>query len=286
MSGMPAVGVLYCSDVVGHAKRLSCALAIGGLDPGGGAGIAADLRAFAFTGVFGCAALAVVTVQSTAGLRSARALSPAEVIAQAEEVTTHQDVRAIKTGALGSAANVRAVSAWLARHRSTPVIVDTVMLPTRGRSRLLAARAVSDLKASLIPRAWLVTANAPEAEALTGLRVSTVREARIAARSILAMGARSVLVKGGHLEGPIAIDVLATRSGLVELHAKRLAVAPFHGGGCILASLIAGRLASHSTGTMLDAVRWAKRAHHGLLGQMVNVGGPLQVLPVSHRPQK
>ena len=259
------------------ANRLACALAVGGLDPGGGAGIAADLRAFASAGAFGCAAIAVMTVQSTSGLESSRPVAARDMVAQASSVVLHQRVRAIKTGALGSAENVRALAAWLALHAGIPVIVDTVMLPTRGRARLLSPFALGDLRAALIPRAWLVTANAPEAAALTGLRVTTVPEARAAALAIKRMGSRAVLVKGGHLEGELAVDVLVTPEGVTELRARRLAIPPVHGGGCVLASLIAGRIAVRRERT-IDAVRWAKRAHHRLLARAVDVGGDLRVL--------
>ncbi len=191
----------------------ACALAIGGLDPGGGAGLAADLRAFAAAGAFGCAAVAVVTVQSTAGLVAARPVAAREVVAQAAEVLRHQRVRAVKLGALGSEANVRAVARLLARHARVPVVVDTPMLPTRGTGRLLARRALAAVREELLPRATLVTVNAAEAHALAGEPVRTVGEAHDAARALVRAGARAALVKGGHLGGPSAIDVLALREG-------------------------------------------------------------------------
>ena len=268
--------------------KTPCALAIGGLDPGGGAGIAADLRAFAAAGVFGCAAVALVTVQSTAGLRSVRALAAREVVAQAGEVLRHQRVRAVKVGALGSEANVRAVARLLARYPGVPVVVDTPMLPTRGKARLLAGRALAALRDDLLPRATLVTVNADEAHALVGEPVRTVGEAHDAARALLMTGARAVLVKGGHLgaaSGPSAVDVLAIAGEVVELRARRLVIAEVHGTGCTLASLIAGRLASRDGAggkvdaeALVSAIRWAKRVHHGALSRAVDVGGGMRVL--------
>jgi hydroxymethylpyrimidine/phosphomethylpyrimidine kinase len=266
-----------------------CALAIGGLDPGGGAGIAADLRAFAAAGAFGCAAVAVVTVQSTAGLRSVRAIPAREVAAQAGEVLRHQRVRAVKVGALGSEANVRAVAKLLAGYPAVPVVVDTPMLPTRGKARLLAARALAALREELLPRATLVTVNADEAGALLSEPVRTVGAAHDAARALVKMGARAVLVKGGHLgpaDGPSAVDVLAIGGEVVELRAKRLVIAPVHGTGCTLASLIAGRLAAREEGAgarvdaegLVAAIRWAKRVHHAALARAVDVGGGMRVL--------
>jgi hydroxymethylpyrimidine/phosphomethylpyrimidine kinase len=262
-----------------------CALAIGGLDPGGGAGILADLRAFARARVFGCAAVALLTVQSTAGLRRARALAARDVALQAEEVIAHQRVRAIKVGALGSVPNVRAVAHLLAAHPDIPAVVDTPIRPTRGRARLLAADAVAPLRAVLLPRATLVTVNVPEAELLAGRRIRSVEEARDAARALADLGPKAVLIKGGHLEGPEAIDVLAVGGALVELRARRLALPPMHGSGCTLASLIAGRLAHapRSRGgvrpsAIVAATRWAKRAHHAALARAESVGAGARIV--------
>jgi hydroxymethylpyrimidine/phosphomethylpyrimidine kinase len=263
--------------------RLPCALAIGGLDPGGGAGIAADLRALPVAGAFGCAAIAVVTVQSTAGLRRARALPAPEVVAQATEVLKHQRVGAVKVGALGSRGNVQAVARLLARYPAIPVVVDTPVLPTRGRVRLLAAGALSAVKDDLLPRATVVTVNLPEVYALLGERVRTVGEAHDAARALARTGARAVLVKGGHMEGTSAIDVLAIDGEVVELRARRLAIAPTHGTGCTLASLVAGKLAVRKDArldreTLVGAIRWAKRVHHASLARAVDVGRGMKAL--------
>lgn len=265
------------------ATRLSCALAVGGLDPGGGAGLAADLRAFASAGVFGCAAAAVITIQSTAGLKSVKAVGPRDLAAQVAEVLRHQRVGAVKVGALGSEANVRALVRCLARHPRVPVIVDTPMLPTRGRARLLAARAVAALKAELVPRATLVTVNLAEAELLLGERVRNVTEAHDAAAALVGLGARAVLVKGGHMSGPVATDVLALGGEVIELRARRLDLPPVHGTGCALASLVAGRVARRARADLDDhelvaAVRWAKRVHHAALSKAVDVGRGMRVL--------
>jgi hydroxymethylpyrimidine/phosphomethylpyrimidine kinase len=263
---------------------MACALAIGGLDPGGGAGVAADLRAFAAADAFGCAAVAVMTVQSTAGLRRARPTPASELAAIVWEVMRHQHVRAIKVGALGSAANVRAVARVLAARHEVPAVVDVPMRATRahGGARLLAASALGAVREELVPRATLLTVNAEEAAALLGVRVKNVRDAHNAARGLVTMGARAALVKGGHLEGTRATDVLSTRASTVELRARRIEGARVHGTGCTLASLIAGRLAhaprSVDDATLLDAVRWGKRIHHAALERARDVGGGARVL--------
>ncbi len=263
------------------ARSVPCVLAIGGLDPGGGAGVLADARAIAHADAFCCAAVAVLTVQSTSGLRSVRPVDHEELKAAANEVVKHQDVRAIKIGALGSPENVRVVADLLAIHRDLPAIVDTVMIPTRGRGRLLEERAVKDLRNRLLPRATLVTVNAPEAEVLTGKRITQIDEAQNALDALLRdLGSRAVLLKGGHIVGDEAIDLFASREKTVELTAKRLKLPPVHGGGCALASLIAGRMASRDIAPrdVLDAVRWAKKAHHQALASTANVGGDMRVL--------
>jgi hydroxymethylpyrimidine/phosphomethylpyrimidine kinase len=263
-----------------------CALAVGGLDPGGGAGIAADLRAMSAAGAFGCAAVAVVTVQSTAGLRSARAVSPRELSAQVVEVLVHQRVRAVKVGALGSEANVRAVARIMSAHGDIPLVVDTPMVSSRGprgRPRLLASRAVRSLREALLSRATLVTVNLDEARTLTGQDVRTVGEAHDAARALSDIGARAVLVKGGHMEGPDAIDILCVDREVVELRARRLSGPEVHGTGCALASLVAGRLACRphrrlDHDELVSAIRWAKRTLHAAIARSVDVGDGMRVL--------
>ena len=195
-----------------HPTR-PCALAIGGLDPGGGAGIAADFRAFQRAGVFGCAALSLTTVQSTNGLLKTVPLPNEHVVAMAREVLRAQDVRAIKTGALGSLANVQAVASLLKAHRDLPVVIDPVMGATRGRSRLASESAVRAIRKDLLPRATLVTPNVPEAEALTGERIANLSDAKRAAVRLTELGARAAVVKGGHLAGSRSVDVVAFHDG-------------------------------------------------------------------------
>jgi len=266
-------------------------LAIGGVDPGGGAGLAADVRGVGAAGAFGCCVAAVITVQSTSGLRSSVALPAKDVLAQAREVMRNQRVRAIKTGALGSESNVRAVGELLAKYKEVPAIIDPVMLPSRGRGRLLAERALATMRTALLPRAALVMANVPEAEALTGSRVTNVSEAHDAALALCRLGARAAMVKGGHMGGPQAIDVIVIRGGaraesqVIEMRAKRLRLPPIHGGGCTFAALVAGHIAADAREyvddgleIVLDAVKWAKRAHHRMLATARDVGGEMRVL--------
>jgi hydroxymethylpyrimidine/phosphomethylpyrimidine kinase len=260
-----------------------CALAIGGLDPGGGAGVAADLRAIAAAGAFGCLAVAVTTIQSTRGLRSVHVVPASRLEDQVTEVLRHQRVRAIKIGALGNVSNVHAVARILAHTTRIPTVVDTPMLPTRGHARLLTTRAIAVLRREILPRTTLLTVNADEAQTLVRHPVQTHTDARDAALALADAGPQAVLVKGGHLTDIDAVDTLVVGGRAVELRARRLRVRPVHGGGCVLASLIAGRLAMRpddgvDATTITRAVRWAKRVHHAALVRPWDVGGSLLVL--------
>lgn len=273
-------------------------LVFAGIDPGGGAGIAADVRAIALAGGFACPVVSTLTIQSTYGLVRQHAVAASLLSAQAAEVLAHQDIGAFKTGALGSEANVRAVAQIMKAHPHVPLVVDPVRLPsraasTRTRTRngtnggLLDGRGFETLRRTLLPLATLVTANVDEASVLTGIEVIDARSARRAAKAIAVQGARAALVKGGHLRGKEAVDFLALGSEIVEFHAPRLPRAAPHGGGCMLASLVAARLARASRGrersldgrAIVEAVRWSKARHHRLMAtRAIDVGGGALVI--------
>lgn len=266
-------------------RSVPCALSVGGLDPGGGAGVLADARGFEAAGVFPAAVVAALTVQSTRGLASVRAVATRLVVAMLEEVLGHQRVGALKTGALGSAATVRAVARIAHARRELPLVVDPVVRPTRGLVALADDASLRALRDRLLPLATLVTANADEARALTGLPARTVAEATAAARRLVALGARAAMVKGGHMQGADAVDVLVVGARVVALSSPRFDLGPFHGGGCLMAAMVAGRLAreplevgARGDAQIVAAVRWAKRAHAKALGAPLNVGGRLAVV--------
>jgi hydroxymethylpyrimidine/phosphomethylpyrimidine kinase len=247
---------------------LPTALTIAGLDPSGGAGLAADLRAFAVAGAWGTAVCACLTVQSRRGVRAVEPVATALVLAQAEELLADLPVRALKTGALGSADNARAVTALLARRPSLPAVVDPVMIPTRVSAdgvRLDGDGALAAMRA-LAAACTLVTPNRDEAAALLGAPIASEADAPEAGRALVALGARAALVKGGHGAGPEAVDWLVTRRAVHRLARPRIpaASARFHGTGCALASLVAGRLAVRerrgrpTDADLLAAVRWAR----------------------------
>jgi hydroxymethylpyrimidine/phosphomethylpyrimidine kinase len=263
-----------------------CALTIGGLDPSGGAGVFADLRAFAAASVWGCGAVAVVTVQSTAGLRSSYPIETKRLLQQVREIARHQHVRGIKIGALGSASNARGIDRWLATlGDAIPIVLDPVLHPTRspGHVRLLEPGAIPILL-GMMKRVTLITPNVPEAESLLGKRIRTLHEAEQAARELVALGARAALVKGGHLppraSKDATTDVLAIGKRVVHFEARRVEVA-FHGTGCALSSLIAGRLARGRVTDddgLVAAVRWAKGKLRRALARPLRIGDGLSVL--------
>ncbi|HEX9295649.1 MAG TPA: bifunctional hydroxymethylpyrimidine kinase/phosphomethylpyrimidine kinase [Polyangiaceae bacterium] len=268
-------------------SSMPCALAISGLDPSGGAGVYADLRAFRAASVWGCGAVAVWTVQSTAGLRSSRPVPTGHLLAQIDELFSHQRIESIKIGALGSRANVRGVNRWLGTiSPRLPVVLDPVMRPSRGnRARLLADSAAHSLL-EMIERVTVITPNVPEAEVLLGGRIRSLEEADRAARAFVGLGARAALVKGGHLPRRGAdqgtTDVLAIGGRIYHLRGRRVHAA-VHGTGCTLASLIAGRLAatrSDGEAAILEAVRWAKRVLQKALLHPADVGAGLSVMPL------
>ena len=221
---------------------MKTALTIAGSDSGGGAGIQADLKTFAAHGVFGTSAITAITAQNTLGVTAWQAIAADLVTAQIEAVAGDIAPDAVKTGMLANAAIVEAVAAAIESLELPLVVVDPVMV-AKGGDRLLEEDAIYAVRAELLPRAHLVTPNIPEAEALAGMPIHNVDDMREAGRRILTMGPRVVLVKGGHLEGPYAIDVACTPDESYELRGDRIPGTSTHGTGCTLASAIAANLA-------------------------------------------
>ena len=216
-------------------------LVIAGSDPSGGAGIQADIKTVTALGGYAAAAITALTVQNTLGVTAVHPV-PAEVVeAQARAVIDDIGADAIKSGMLGGAAVMEAVARLLA-DVSVPAVVDPVMLAKSGAA-LMDPGALAAFRALMIPRADLLTPNAPEAEALTGVEVTSLDGQRRAAEALLAQGARGVLLKGGHVEGAMVIDLLATREGERLFEHPRLRTRHTHGTGCTLASACATGLA-------------------------------------------
>jgi hydroxymethylpyrimidine/phosphomethylpyrimidine kinase len=228
--------------MVQHKSRsLGRVLVIAGSDSGGGAGVQADIKTITALGGYAASAITAVTVQNTLGVSAVHPISPDIVVAQARAVLDDIGADVIKLGMLGEVACAGAV-ADLLDTLDTPVVIDPVMI-AKGGAGLLQPAALAILRERLVPRAALLTPNAPEAEVLTGLAVSTTDDLRRAGEALLGLGARAVMMKGGHVEGAEVTDVLITPAGETTFSGPRFETRHTHGTGCTLASACATGLA-------------------------------------------
>ena len=254
---------------------LPVALTIAGSDPSGGAGIQADLKTFHQFGVYGEAAITLLTVQNTRRVSRVEVLAAELIEQQIAAVIEDIPPNAAKTGALGSADVVRTV-ARAARAFRFPLVVDPVMISKHGNP-LLPDDAAAVLREELMPLATLVTPNVPEAEALSGVQIRTIDGMIRAAEVLRGRGARAVLIKGGHLEGD-PIDVLYDGSAWHELPAARVSGGHTHGTGCAYSAAITAGLAHGSE--LAVAVRAAKRFIHRAIETYPGLGcgaGPINL---------
>jgi hydroxymethylpyrimidine/phosphomethylpyrimidine kinase len=218
---------------------VTVALTIAGVDSGGGAGVAADLKTFEAHGVWGTCAVVAVTAQNTVGVHAVETVSPDLVRAQILAVGRDFDVAAVKTGMLATAAHIRAVVEALEELGRPLLVVDPVSVSKHG-DPLLADDAVAVLRDELLPLATVVTPNLPEIEALTGLTVADRASMEAAAR---ALPGRVVLVKGGHLDGPDSPDLVWSDGEARWLEGVRVPGRHTHGTGCTLSAAITAELA-------------------------------------------
>jgi hydroxymethylpyrimidine/phosphomethylpyrimidine kinase len=233
---------------------IPAALTIAGSDSGGGAGIQADLKAFAALGVYGTSAITAVTAQNTLGVDRFVALDPEMVAAQMRSVLVDIRPRAAKTGMLANAGIVRAVADVLTEHPALPLVIDPVTLAKSGDT-LLEEDAVTVLRDLLIPRCAVVTPNLPEAAALVGFPVESEAEMLEAGLALLDAGAAAVVVKGGH-RPDTADDLYVDRETVEWLRSSRIATRCTHGTGCTFSAAITAGLARGLA--TFDAVRAAK----------------------------
>ena len=217
------------------------ALTIAGSDSGAGAGIQADLKTFAALGVYGTSAITAITAQNTIGVTAVLAVNAKLVGAQIDAIIADIGAHAVKTGMLANAAIIGLVANKIRQHRLKNIVVDPVMVATSG-DLLIEKSAVAALRSKLVPLAGVVTPNIPEAEVLTGMKLRSVDEIREAAKRIVQMGAKTVLIKGGHLKGP-AMDIFYDGKNFTALKAPRIRTKNTHGTGCTLSAAIAANLA-------------------------------------------
>jgi hydroxymethylpyrimidine/phosphomethylpyrimidine kinase len=218
-------------------------LVIAGSDSGGGAGIQADIKTISMLDAYAATAITALTAQNTEGVFGVLPISPEFIRQQIEVVLDDIGADVIKTGMLHDAAVIEAIVAVIQdRAAAVPVVVDPVMA-AKGGARLIEPEAIDALKRLLITRAEIVTPNLPEAEILCGGTIGEVAEMRTAGETLLGLGCRAALVKGGHLPGGTVSDVLVTAGGARVWESPRIATRHTHGTGCTLASAIAAGLA-------------------------------------------
>jgi hydroxymethylpyrimidine/phosphomethylpyrimidine kinase len=256
------------------------ALTIAGSDPGGGAGIQADLKTFAALKVYGMAVVAALTAQNTTGVQRIMKVPADFVAAQLDAVLSDIPPHALKTGMLGSAAAVERVADRVRRYGVQRVVIDPVLVSSSG-TLLLERAGIEALKRHLLPLAELITPNLAEAAELSGMDVRTLSDMERAARRICEMGARNVLVKGGHLEGD-AIDLFFNGTEIVHLRSERIATTNLHGTGCVLSAAITGGLALGYT--LADSIARSKEFVTAAIRGNLAIGkgvGPVNPLAAS-----
>ena len=230
------------------------ALTIAGSDSGGGAGIQADLKTFAALGVYGASALTAITAQNTVGVTAVHEIPTEIITSQIDAVLDDIGADSVKTGMLANGPIIGCVADALQRHGVPWLVVDPVMVAKSG-DPLLREDAVEALRNRLLPLASVVAPTIPEAETLTGMKISSDAEVRRAAELIVEMGANSVVVKGGHREGPAA-DLFYDGARFQEFSAPRIDTRNTHGTGCTFASAVAAGLARGMS--VAEAVALAK----------------------------
>jgi hydroxymethylpyrimidine/phosphomethylpyrimidine kinase len=255
-------------------------LIVAGSDSGGGAGIQADIKTATALGAYAATAITALTAQDTHGVHGVLAVPPDFVALQMRLVLRDIGADVVKTGMLGAAATIAAVAGVLAEDApGTPLVLDPVMV-AKGGAALLDPDAVATLRRVLLPRAAVLTPNIPEAEALLGRAIPDIAAARAAAADLLALGPGTVLLKGGHLPGETVVDLLATRDGLREWAAPRIATRHTHGTGCTLATAVACGLAQGMD--LADAVARARDYVRAAIAAAPGFGGGHG--PMGHAP--
>lgn len=252
------------------SRKIPIALTIAGSDPGGGAGIQADLKTFHQFGVFGTTAIAALTVQNTRGVSGVHAVPVPFVADQIEALASDLPPAALKTGMLATRELVEGVAAAIARHKWRAYVLDPVMAATSGH-RLLDADAERAVADRLLPLAAIVTPNLDEAEILVGGTVRDPDAMERAGQALVARGAGAALIKGGHLDGTMLVDVLVTRTTTVRYERPKIATTSTHGTGCTLSAAITaglahGRPLERAVADALDFVARAIASAPGLGG--------------------
>ncbi|MEX0644974.1 MAG: bifunctional hydroxymethylpyrimidine kinase/phosphomethylpyrimidine kinase [Parvularculaceae bacterium] len=217
-------------------------LIIAGSDPSGGAGVQADIKTVTALGGYAASAITALTVQNTTGVKAIHPVSPAIIRAQIDAVLDDIGADAVKIGMIGEAEAAWIIARALRERVRVPVILDPVLVATSG-DPLAGEGVAAVILTELVPLAALVTPNADEAAALTGISIKTAEDLARAGKALVKAGAKAALVKGGHLRGEDVVDVLVDQSGAKQFRSPRIATTSTHGTGCTLASAVATGLA-------------------------------------------
>ncbi len=229
-------------------------LTIAGSDTCGGAGIQADLKTFSAHGTYGMSVITAVTVQNTQGVFGCQDITPDIIKGQIDAIFTDIEVSAVKVGMVSQIETIHAIADKLEQYQAKNVVVDPVMISKSGFD-LMQPDAKETLIKRLIPLAYVVTPNLPEAEVITGMKIDNLGAMEQAARAIYKMGAKNVLIKGGHLAHD-ATDLLFDGEKIIALKSERIPTKNTHGTGCTLSSAIAANLAKGKS--VEEAVKIAK----------------------------
>lgn len=260
-----------------HSTAQPILLTIAGFDPSCGAGIAADLKTFAAHNCYGVAAVAALTVQSSEGVKSVHATPAPTLRAQLETIADDVPLAAVKIGMLANRANASVVAEFLDARKFAHVVLDPVTRPTAGNAELLDEPGLKFVRQELLKRVSVITPNIPEAGFLTGIDVKDLATMKDAAVKLVEMGAKSVIVTGGHLDKPI--DVLCDGGVVETFGGDHIKSQNTHGSGCTYSSAIAAQLASGLT--LRQAVILAKAYVTKAIEKSFQVGkgpGPLNQL--------
>ncbi len=250
-------------------RRRPVVLSIAGYDPSSGAGITADIKTMAAHRCYGVTCITALTVQSTRGVRRVQPVAGQVIADTLEELAGDMEIAAVKIGMLGSADAARAVTAFLKRHQPVNAVLDPVLISSSGM-KLLSAEGGQILKEQLLALALIVTPNIDEAAALTGMSVANLDEMASAAARLRALGARNVVITGGHLDPPVDLISAQSSKRLVVLTGKKIASRGTHGTGCAFSTALACNLALGKD--LLNAIKNAKRFVEAALKKPPGVG--------------
>ncbi|MEC1718279.1 bifunctional hydroxymethylpyrimidine kinase/phosphomethylpyrimidine kinase [Schinkia azotoformans] len=245
------------------------ALTIAGSDSGGGAGIQADVKTFQELGVYGMTAITAITAQNTTGVQGVYPVSVEGIAKQIDSIGTDLTPDAVKTGMLFNSEIIKVVAKKITQYQWSNLVIDPVMI-AKGGSPLLQAEAIEALKDYLLPIATVITPNIPEAEVISGIKITNLSERKEAAKLIYNLGAKNVMIKGGHEETDQMIDLLYDGNRFFQFESKRIATKNTHGTGCTFSAAITAELAKGKN--IVDSISVAKHFIQAAIEDDLRIG--------------